>query len=731
MNEMASIDATMGCDILIVDDRITNRTLFSRLAAAISNEIRVHGFSEPIGALEWLQTHECDLVITDFRMPGLDGAEFIARLRQQASARDVPVVVVTAYADREARMRALEAGATDFLGSPVDPYEFQTRVRNLLRMGRQQRLLRDRAAVLATELVQSEASWRLAVRENREQLLQVIDTVPAMISAADREGRLVFVNHVQARIGGGEHAPGEHSPGAAGPPWLFGPEHHQRSLALNQQVFATGQALPDLEETIQDQAGEQRILLTTRTPLRDSAGAVVNVLTTSVDITERKRAEEDLALLARSDHLTKLPNRTVFHEQLQRLTAEGRRGDRGFALHFVDLDQFKLVNDGQGHQVGDQLLLAVADRLRQVVGGGSVVARLGGDEFGVLQLGSPSWREAAALADQVVRAMHAPFTLDETRVRTGASVGIAMYPRDGRTGADLLRNADLAMYRVKIAGRSGYQFAGDEEGERDGNRASLQADLRIALQRRQFVLHYQPRRNVRTGRVVGAEALLRWSRHGWGLLAPAAFLPCAEESGLILPISTFVLHEACRQARRWQVGTGEAVGVSVNLSPLQTRQPGLAQAIRDALEVTGLDPALLTVEVPEALVVERTALQDVRALGVRVCVDNYGTGTLSLADLRQNPVDCLKLDQTVVHALDGGEAAVAAVRGLVKVGQILAVEVSAIGVESPYQVRQLLNAGCEIMQGKLLGRPQQVETFAPLLTEAGAVPPSWLVDADS
>lgn len=723
MNEMASIDDTAGCDILIVDDRITNRTLFSRLAAAISNEIRVHGFSEPLAALDWLQAHESDLVITDFRMPGLDGAEFIARLRQQPSARDVPVVVVTAYADREARMRALEAGATDFLGSPVDPYEFQTRVRNLLRMGRQQRLLRGRAAVLATELVQSEESRRLAVRENREQLLQVIDTVPAMISAADREGRLVFVNHVQARAGG------EHAPDKAGSPWLFGPEHHRRSLALNQQVFATGQALADVEETIQDQAGEQRILLTTRTPLRDSAGAVVNVLTTSVDITERKRAEEDLALLARSDHLTKLPNRTVFHEQLQRLTAEGRRGDRGFAVHFVDLDQFKLVNDGQGHQVGDQLLLAVADRLRQVVGGESVVARLGGDEFGVLQLGSPSWREAAALADQVVKAMHAPFPLDNTRVRTGASVGIAMYPRDGRTGADLLRNADLAMYRVKIAGRSGYQFAGDEEGERDGSRASLQADLRTALQRRQFVLHYQPRCNVRTGRIVGAEALLRWSRHGWGLLAPAAFLPCAEESGLILPISTFVLHEACRQARRWQADTGEAVGVSVNLSPLQTRQPGLAQAIRDALEVTGLDPALLTVEVTEALAVERTALQDVRALGVRVCVDNYGTGTLSLADLRQNPVDCLKLDQTVVHALDGRESAVAAVRGLVKIGQTLGVQVSAIGVESPYQVRQLLNAGCEIMQGRLLGRPQQAETFAPLLTEGGTVPPSWLMDA--
>ena len=458
MTVMAGTDDLGACDILVVDDRITNRTLYSRLAA-ISAEIRVHSFGEPLGASDWLRQHGVDLVITDFRMPGLDGAEFTARLRQQPSTQDVPILIVTAYADREARMRALEAGATDFLRSPIDPYEFQTRVRNLLRMGPQQRLLRDRAAALATELVRSNASLTLAVRDSREQLLQVIDAVPAMISAADREGRLVFVNQVQARAAGeGEHG------GERFSPLLLGPEHQRRSLALNHQVFTTGEALPNLEEAVQDQAGQQRVLLTTKTPLRDSAGTVVSVLTTSIDITERKRAEEELALLARSDPLTHLPNRASFHEHLQRLTAEGARGDSSFALHYVDLDQFKLVNDGQGHQVGDALLLAVADRLRHVVRREHVVARLGGDEFGVLQLGSPSWRVAAAFAGQVVDAMHEPFMLDGTKVHTGASIGIAMYPRDGRTGADLLRNADLAMYRAKIAGRSGDKFAGDEEG---------------------------------------------------------------------------------------------------------------------------------------------------------------------------------------------------------------------------------------------------------------------------
>ena len=720
MNDMAGNgevgqDGVAGCDILVVDDRITNRTLYSRLAGAISADVRVHSFGEPLGASEWLRAHEIDLIVTDFRMPGMDGAEFTALLRGQPSTRDAPILIVTAYADREARMRALEAGATDFLRSPIDPYEFQTRVRNLLRMGHQQRLLRGRTVELKTELDQSKASLSLAMRDSREQLLQVIDAVPAMISATDRQGQLVFVNQFQARLAGGAD---RDMPGA----WLASPEQRQRNLALDQHVFATGEALAGEEEAVQDHAGERRILLTTRTPLRDGAGAVASVLTTSIDITDRKRAEENLAFLARSDHLTKLPNRTVFHERLQGLTAAGGRGDSTFALHYVDLDQFKLVNDGRGHQVGDHLLLAVADRLRRVIPGENVVARLGGDEFGVLQLGSPSWRTAAALAGELVDAMREPFTLDGAEVRTGASVGVAMYPEDGRTGPDLLRNADLAMYRVKIGGRSGYKFAGDEEGERDDKHASLQADLHAALQRWQFVLHYQPRFNMRTGRVVGAESLLRWARHGWGLLTPAAFLPAAEESGLILPISTFVLQEACRQATRWQSGTGPAIGVSINLSPLQVRQESLARMVRDALEVTGLDPALLTVEVTEALITERTALQDIRALGVRVCVDNYGAGALTVAELRRNPVDGLKLDRSVVQALDeGGDAAAATVQRLTSLGRSLSAEVSAIGVETAQQVKLLLSAGCEIMQGKLLGQPQQVDAFTSLVLEDSPV----------
>ncbi len=385
-NVMAEVllgDADLAFEVVIVDDRVTNRTIFSQLTASVGGNIVVRAFGDPFEALSWLGERAVDLVITDFRMPGLDGAEFIRRLRNLLVAEDVPVVVVTAYADRQSRLQALEAGATDFLHSPVDPSEFRTRVRNLLKMSHQQRLIRSRAAELAVELDRSEASREQIVRESTARLAQVIDTVPAMVSATDRDGRFVFVNAYLAALAGTR--PEALVDGCAVAPALFGQEQHERDQALDQRVFQTGAALPGYEEEILDHAGERRVMLTAKTPLRDGEGTVTSVLTTSLDITDRKRAEDHLVHLARHDPLTGLANRTYFYEQVQRALAQGRRGDRSFALHYVDLDRFKLVNDGLGHHVGDALLKVVAERLRGVVGGEGVVGRLGGDEFGVLQ----------------------------------------------------------------------------------------------------------------------------------------------------------------------------------------------------------------------------------------------------------------------------------------------------------------------------------------------------------
>ena len=714
MAEVLLGDTDLAFEVVIVDDRITNRTIFSQLTASVGKNIAVRAFGEPFEALAWLGERTVDLVITDFRMPGLDGAEFIRRLRGQLAAEDVPVVVVTAYADRQSRLQALEAGATDFLHSPVDPSEFRTRVRNLLKMSHQQRLIRARAAELAAELGRSEASREQIVRESTARLAQVIDMVPAMVSATDRDGRFVFVNAYLAALAGTR--PEALVGGDAMTPALFGQEQYEHGRALDQRVFQTGAALPGYEEEILDHAGERRVMITAKTPLRDSEGRVASVLTTSLDITDRKRAEDHLVHLARHDPLTELANRTYFYEQVQRALAQGRRGDRSFALHYVDLDRFKLVNDGLGHHVGDALLKVVADRLRRVVGGEGVVARLGGDEFGVLQTDSPNWRAAAALAERIIAALDEPCELDGVPVRTSASIGIAVHPRDGRTGDDLLKNADSAMYRAKIAGRRGYRFFGNDAYMKQIESVGLETDLRSALARNQLILHYQPQVDLRTGGIVGAEALLRWSRPGWGLLAPAAFLPAAEETGIIIPISAWMMHEACTRAAAWQRDLSVPVGVSVNLSPLQARGDSLVHLVRSALKAAGLPPSLLTLEMTEAVLAEgngafAVALAELRAMGVRACVDNFGAGRLAHERLHRTPVDGLKVDQSFVQELGSDESALATIRTAVELGQAYGLTVAAVGVETALQLNVLREAGCTVAQGFYLGRPRPAADF--------------------
>ena len=705
-------------DVAIVDDRITNRTIFSQLAASVGPGVRVHAFGDPVEALAWLDAAGADLVITDYRMPGMDGDEFVSRLRALPEGKEVPVVVVTAYADRGLRLRALEAGATDFLHSPVDPHEFRTRARNLLTMSHQRRLLRGRAAELAAELEESEASRRRAVRESRERLAQVIDTVPAMISAADREGHCVFVNAHQTAYQAALPPPAPGEDGGCPPP-LFGRVHQQRSRALDGRVFETGQALPPYEEEVRDAGGERRVLLTIKAPLRDGDGAVTSVLTTSLDITDRKRAEERLGHLARHDGLTGLLNRGAFRERLQRELAKVTRGDRGFALHYVDLDHFKRVNDGFGHHAGDLLLRAAADRLGRTVEGEGVVARLGGDEFGVLQFAPADRRCAAALAERIIEVLASPFTVEGAPVCTGASIGVTRCPRDGRGADELLRNADSAMYRAKLAGRGGYRFFNDDGGENEADPAD---ELRRDLARKRLVLHYQPQFGAGTGAVVGAEALLRWWRHGWGLLAPGAFLPAAERGGLALPLGEWVLHEACSQAARWQRTHAAPVRVSVNVSPTQAREAGLAWTVRGVLEASGLPPGLLTLELTEDLLADGSpsllaALAELRAVGVRVCLDNFGVGGLPLVSLQRGPVDCVKIDRSLVQGDDA-----AAFEAAVALGRLLAAEVLAAGVETAQQLARARAAKCDVLQGFHLGKPGTAEEFATWLPDK---PPAW------
>jgi diguanylate cyclase (GGDEF)-like protein len=697
------------CLIVVVDDRNTNRLIFSRLAASIREGVIVEAFSDPAAMLIWSESNVPDLVITDYKMPGMDGAEFIRRLRALPQGTDVPIIVITAYEDRDFRLRALDAGATDFLQSPVDHQEFVTRGRNLLNLGQQQKLIRGRAEDLARELQRSEQSREIAIRDSRARLIQVIDTIPALISAVDEEGRRIFVNRY----------------GAA----LLAPLPETSCEKLDEAdalVLRTGAPIQGYEEEVIDRHGNRRTFLTSKFPLQTQSAAARTVLTTSFDISERMAAESALRHLAHHDTLTGLPNRLLLHDVLNTELAKSAALGQSFALHFIDLDRFKSINDGFGHSHGDRLLREIAARLMAATRRGDSVARLGGDEFAIVQTDVAGEQEAKLFADRIIEAVAEPFEIERHAASIGASVGITLAPADATTAEQLLKNADLAMYRAKREGRGCSRFFASEMQAAARASVLLEIDLRNSLERGDFMLFYQPLIDVQTGRVIGAEALLRWPRPGYGLVPPAEFLPIAEDTGLIAPINRWVVSEACRQAAAW-AAAGTPIQVGINISSSVFRSKNLRSLILDTLKLTGLDPSLLELELTESTLLDNQSevaedLHALRRLGVRVAIDDFGTGYSSLAYLQLLPIDRLKVDRSFIRDLDQGGNGASIVQAVVGIGRSLNMEVLAEGVETVEQLARVSAAGCRFVQGYYFSKALPPDGFAAFLAPGIKLP---------
>lgn len=698
--------------IVIIDDSSTNRRIYAKLARQLEPQGNIRTFENPLKALEWLAENDTDLIITDYKMPLMSGAELIAAVRGSGVNQDVPIVVVTAYDDQQYRVTSLEAGATDFLLSPVDHVEFLARARNLLKLRAQQLLILKRADLLEMSL---NAKERL-LRESREALAQVIDTVPAMINATDRDGRCVFVNAHQAAFIGKQPADLVGQPIEA----LIGEERAHISRRLDQLVLKTGRPIPSREEEVISPAGEHRIYLTSKAPLLDGAGDVASILTTSIDITERRLAEKRLQHIANHDSLTGLPNRMLLRDHLRRELARGRRGDQYFALHFIDLDRFKAINDAHGHHRGDELLQRVAEALSALVGEGHTVARLGGDEFAILQRDVDRPEDAARLAQWILDLLNADG--NPSALQVGASIGVTLAPLDGTDPDELLKNSDQAMYLAKSDGGGTWRFFAADMGPRASQTAQLESDLRGALSRREFRLFYQPQIDLRSNRVVGAEALLRWQHPRHGLLAPDAFLGLAEETGLIVPINEWALKEACRQGAAWASdGVGD-LRMAVNLSPVQFRKQGVEELVRETLRTSGIRPTALELELTEGILLgydEQIVMQlhTLRAQGVTLAVDDFGTGYSFLSYIRSLPLHRLKIDRSFVQDLGSDPSALAIVRTIIDLGHILHLTVLAEGVEEEGQIAMLRAEGCDEVQGFYYSRPVPAERFAAWLIE--------------
>ncbi|MDQ2697038.1 MAG: EAL domain-containing protein [Pseudomonadota bacterium] len=451
--------------------------------------------------------------------------------------------------------------------------------------------------------------------------------------------------------------------------------------------------------------------------LRDPAGEPKYSITVVEDITERRRYEEQLEHQANYDALTELPNRNLLNDRLRQAIAHAQRTDRLLALLLLDLDRFKVINDSLGHGAGDALLQEVARRLVASLRGVDTVARLGGDEFVILVADVARTEDIAHVAEKILDRLSLPLHFLGQELFVTASIGISLYPRDGEQGEALLKNADTAMYRAKHQGANGFQFYAQEMNARAVERLEMEAHLRRAVEREELLLHYQPRLELRSGRIPGAEALLRWHRPERGLVSPADFIPLAEETGLIIPIGEWVLHAACRQAKAWLAAGLAPVSVAVNLSARQFRSQNLVDLCARALRETGLEPRYLELELTESTVMQNVeeaiaTLRELKALGLHLSLDDFGTGYSSLACLKRFPLDSLKIDRSFVRhiATDPDDAAIAVT--VIAMAHAMKLRVVAEGVETQEQLDFLRAHGCDEVQGFYLSRPLPAGEFA-------------------
>jgi diguanylate cyclase (GGDEF)-like protein/PAS domain S-box-containing protein len=455
---------------------------------------------------------------------------------------------------------------------------------------------------------------------------------------------------------------------------------------------------------------------------RVAFGARGAVLVAIVDVTARKQAEARIAYMAHHDALTGLPNRVLFHERLDEALARVRRvgGTPGLAVHCLDLDHFKSVNDTLGHPVGDLLLKAVAERLGRCVGEEALVARLGGDEFAIIQPIAAGPNAAGELASRLIAVVGAPYDVQGHEVVIGASIGIALAPADGDAADMLMRNADMALYRAKGEGRGTSHFFEPEMDRRIQARRALELDLRKAFVNGEFELFYQPLVNLGSNAVTAFEALLRWRHPERGMISPMDFIPLAEEIGLIVPLGEWVLRQACKQAAAWP---GE-IKVAVNLSPAQFRSRGVVQAVLSALAHARLAPQRLELEITESVLLGETdanlaTLHRLREIGARISMDDFGTGYSSLSYLRSFPFDKIKIDRSFVRELAERPDCVAIVRAVAGLGASLGIATTAEGVETREQLDRLRREGCTEVQGFLIGPPRPADEIGRLMPGLG------------
>jgi len=652
-----------------------------------------------------------DLILMDVEMPRMDGFAACRAIRDSANGATVPIVMVTGGDDLEAVTNAYEAGATDFVSKPINWPILGHRVLYVLR---------------ASDAI---VRLRIADAQNRAVLAAIPDTFFRM----SREG--IYLDYepgrdhpgrarrgMQAQAYPADDCVGKHLAEVL-PADIAERVLEQVELALRaQQVRSVEYELIRFGEA---QHFEARLVAT-------GSSEVLGLVR---DISERKRAEEQIRRLAYCDSLTGIPNRQAFLEMLERELQRSKIGNKKFAVLFMDLDAFKRINDTLGHNVGDQLLQLVSERLRETIRPSDLLsrgdtpprapeetnlARLGGDEFTILIPDLERVEHALNVAHRVKDAMRRPFFIEGNEIFVTASIGISLFPEDGDDCTSLLKFADTAMYHAKNCGKNNAKLYSSSLTMQIMSHVKLEVGLRKALQNDELYLLYQPQLDVRSNEIVGVEALVRWRHAERGIVSPTEFIPLAEETGLIVPIGEWVLRTACDQARAWQKLSRRPVRMAVNLSAKQFKDENLSQIVMSALQDTGLDPRLLELELTEGTLMDDAkatlaTLEQLRGIGVYLSIDDFGTGYSSMNYLKRFDVRALKIDRSFISGLPQDSENAAITRAIIAMAHGLKMVVVAEGVETGEQLVMLEEYGCDLVQGFYLGRPAPAEAVTGML----------------
>ena len=689
--------------ILVVDDDATARLLMRAALRKANYEVSLADGG--VDALRQFNEQVFDLVMLDVNMPDMNGFEVCAVLRLQASAA-LPILMVTGMDDVQSVEAAFTAGATDFISKPINWALIGHRVKYLLK---------GHDALLALAAAHAHAD-------------AILNAIPDLLFEVDIDGRYISCHSSQPEL---LAASPDHFIGKTFAEVLPTPAA-QICLAALQEAQSLGSSVGQQYE-LELRHGHFWFELSVARKVAEP-GKAPHFIVMSRDITERKGTEEKIHHLAFFDSLTGLPNRRSFLERVDQELLRARHKNNQFGVLFMDLDGFKDINDSMGHDTGDLALKWCADNLREAVRAADLVsrdvgagtniqiARLGGDEFTALILDIKRPDDALVVSNRILELTRQPLVLNGKPVMLTASIGIAFYPGDGDNATSLLKHADSAMYHAKKSGRNQCQFYNAELTEKAVSRITLENDLRLALERQEFALHYQPQIDPASGKICSAEALIQWHRPGYGLVSPPTFIAAAEQSGLIIPIGDWVIRTACEHAVKWQVN-GQHLRVAVNLSPVQLSSPRFVDGVRASLCATGLPPDCLEFEITESTLMADTpatllTLNALRDAGVLVTLDNFGTGYSSLSHLKRLPLGSLKVDQSFANGLPDDKENPAIVHAIVAMAKSLHLSVTAKGVETREQAQLLSAMGCNLLQGYYFGQPVQAHGMAALLEAA-------------